>query len=198
MSKRKVLSLTLHIVVLIVVMTLLAGCGGEKTDAPPINEDDTPPANHTVTMPDDYKSTEYWRECHIVEPYVESWESSSFLDHVHQQAGVTCVDCHERTEEITQQEIDKYNSGDYEDPLTKRQMPMEVCLQCHESYEALAEKTADYTYGGVVSHPHDSHLGEEKCSSCHAIHREQMGIDYCLSCHHDGGLVSCYDCHDHI
>ncbi|HZK24103.1 MAG TPA: cytochrome c3 family protein [Oscillospiraceae bacterium] len=199
MKKKQVLSLTLLTLVLILAMILLAGCGGgEETEAPPINEGDTPPVDHVVTMPDDYESTDYCLECHIIEPYVESWESSSMLANSHQQAGINCVNCHERTEEITAQEIEKYNNGDYMDPLVSTQMPMEDCLQCHESYEALAERTADYTYEGEQVNPHDSHLGEQECSSCHTMHQESSGINYCLSCHHEGGLVSCYECHDHI
>lgn len=56
----------------------------------------------------------------------------------------------------------------------------EQCLSCHGgSYEALAEKTADYG----VSNPHDSiHGGYNSCVNCHAKDKE-ITDNQCMHCH---------------
>ena len=56
----------------------------------------------------------------------------------------------------------------------------EQCLSCHGgSYEALAEKTADYG----DSNPHDSiHGGYSSCVNCHAKDRE-ITDNQCMHCH---------------
>lgn len=51
------------------------------------------------------------------------------------------------------------------------------CLQCHGSYEALAEKTKDY-----VVNPHYSHLGEVNCEECHLPNQSKAEL-MCNSCH---------------
>ncbi len=53
--------------------------------------------------------------------------------------------------------------------------PMEQCLACHESYDAVAKLTAD-----VVPNPHHSHMGEVPCSDCHSEHQEfQLSCNQC-------------------
>ncbi len=56
----------------------------------------------------------------------------------------------------------------------------ETCLSCHGgSYEAVAERTADYG----DSNPHDSvHGGYLSCNRCHSNGSELTEND-CLSCH---------------
>lgn len=51
-----------------------------------------------------------------------------------------------------------------------------TCLQCHQSYEALAKKTA----GGKFN-PHDSHMGRVECTQCHGMHKKSHFI--CHDCH---------------
>ena len=51
------------------------------------------------------------------------------------------------------------------------------CLQCHQSYDALAEKTKN-----LEPNPHKSHLGELRCTYCHSIH--------------DTPKIHCNECHD--
>lgn len=51
------------------------------------------------------------------------------------------------------------------------------CLQCHASYEALAEKTKDF-----VVNPHYSHLGEVDCEECHLPNKNKAEL-MCNTCH---------------
>lgn len=54
------------------------------------------------------------------------------------------------------------------------------CLSCHESYEAVAEKTAHYG----DSNPHNSvHGSYETCENCHAGDKVVNEDHKCLSCH---------------
>jgi len=54
-----------------------------------------------------------------------------------------------------------------------------ACLACHQSLEAVAEKTKDY-----VKNPHKNHLTEAadvECTRCHNGHRADTPV--CNTCH---------------
>lgn len=51
------------------------------------------------------------------------------------------------------------------------------CLQCHGSYDQLAEKTAK-----LEPNPHKSHLGAVNCEDCHKVDKAQPEL-MCNSCH---------------
>lgn len=56
----------------------------------------------------------------------------------------------------------------------------EGCLSCHESYDAVAEKTAHYG----DSNPHDSIHGRYgSCQNCHEGDKVVNEDQKCLSCH---------------
>lgn len=76
----------------------------------------------------------------------------------HQSKGIDCVACHGA------------------EPDFAVVPTVEVCLGCHESYEAVAELTAD-----VVPNPHHSHMGEGRCTDCHSEHLEPRLT--CNQCH---------------
>ena len=58
----------------------------------------------------------------------------------------------------------------------------DTCLSCHgDSYEALAEQTADLE----PYNPHDSPHGQLNCNECHKGHAQQ--VDTCGQCHPNGG-----------
>ena len=75
----------------------------------------------------------------------------------HATLGLECTSCHGQTDKPRK-------------PTTK------ACLTCHESNAKLAESTAK-----LEPNPHKSHLGELRCTYCHASHGE--GKIYCNECH---------------
>jgi len=90
--------------------------------------------------------------------YFQSWAISDYLDHWHARHSVTCVDCH----------------GTF---FPKHRLTVEQCLKCHGSYQDLAALTEDV----YPTNPHDSHLGEVRCTRCHKAHKEPAL--YCNKCH---------------
>lgn len=54
---------------------------------------------------------------------------------------------------------------------------MKDCLQCHQSYEAVAKKTENLT-----PNPHSSHRGEPECTNCHKVNAKPH--------------FECNDCHE--
>jgi hypothetical protein len=157
--------------------------------------------------------------CHVMQPYLESWQSSDFLAQAHAQEDVTCLECHEPT---IQQQVDELIvtvKKEYDNPLKEREFPKEECFKCHEheSYEELIELTKDYAVDGQQINPHaytvdpqapdpeaytvdpqapDPHDSEQgECYPCHKIHRESPGINSCYECHHDALFLQCSQCH---
>jgi cytochrome c nitrite reductase small subunit len=128
-----------------------------------------------------HEQPQFCATCHIMEPYLASWQASDLGAHAHAVEDVTCLDCHEPT---TQQQVDElvvYVQGDFEVPLEERQFGTQFCFDCHlpnehTSYEEVIQLTA-----GLELNPHDSHLGQMDCEICHKMHR--VSEDYCADCH---------------
>jgi len=89
--------------------------------------------------------------------YYTSWATSKHLDHTHAQRSVTCALCHGRR-------------------FPEKRAEMEQCLTCHGSYQHVAELTKN-----VYPNPHESHLGEIRCTLCHKAHANSEL--YCDLCH---------------
>jgi len=151
--------------------------------------------------------------CHIMQPYLESWESSDFLAHAHARENITCLECHEPTIGQQVQEGIKFVTKDYETPLEPRRFDKEWCFRCHEhgSYAELIERTKDYTVDGEKINPHAYKVDPEAanphrsgkddeldCYNCHKIHGESPGINICYGCHHTGTFDACSSsgCHE--
>jgi hypothetical protein len=90
-------------------------------------------------------------------PYYQSWAKSEYLGHRHAQQSVTCGLCHGKS-------------------FPETRASMEQCLTCHGSYQHLAKLTED-----VYPNPHNSHLGEIRCTLCHKAH--EQSVLYCNLCH---------------
>ncbi len=129
-----------------------------------------------------HEQPQFCATCHIMEPYLESWQASEYGAAAHAAQGVTCLDCHEPT---TQQQVDElvaYVQGDFTVPLEERQFSDDFCFDCHlpnehTSYDEVIQLTA-----GMELNPHDSHLvGEMDCETCHKMHG--LSEDYCAECH---------------
>jgi hypothetical protein len=118
--------------------------------------------------------------CHIIQPYVDSWESSIWLDHNHAKEDITCTECHKTTLVGSATELISYLKGDYKTPMRERKVSMEECFECHGTYEEMIPLTAPEVLG-AERNPHDGHWGRLECSICHNMHRDS--VDYCAGCH---------------
>ena len=67
-------------------------------------------------------------------------------------------------------------SGCHKESPPKQDVPMGVCLGCHEDYRKVAAKTDK-----LDPNPHDSHLGEVDCGKCHHAHK--ASVNACNECH---------------
>jgi hypothetical protein len=99
----------------------------------------------------------------LVEKATASWKSSSFTDHLHQQKGIGCANCHGKAAPV---------KGDTVENKT--------CSGCHGDYPALAAKSK-LPPKLAKRNPHASHLGEIDCVVCHKAHA--VSQPYCLGCH---------------
>ena len=127
---------------------------------------------------------QFCASCHIMQPYVNSYLTGSNLDHVHEEAGVTCKECHDYGLSAEVRSAFDYFTGNYEVTSSGSLPPMKfgdsLCTKCHVSEQHVAQLT-DF----LAENPHDSHMGYLACSTCHVSHGPQ--IDYCGQCHSDGG-----------
>lgn len=90
--------------------------------------------------------------------YHQSLETSSLLDHKHALNNIGCIDCHG-------------------EPIPKEGLIKEKCLECHGSYEEVAEKAPTHN---MAIQPH---FGEQEteCNSCHKAHKKSGLV--CNQCH---------------
>ncbi len=56
------------------------------------------------------------------------------------------------------------------------QPTMDQCFACHQSYEAVAQRTEN-----MQPNPHNSHRGDVQCTNCHSV-RGQPHFE-CNDCH---------------
>ena len=61
--------------------------------------------------------------------------------------------------------------------LPRSRPTKEQCLECHGSYQELGMITEKEE----SLNPHQSHIGEVRCTYCHHAHKESK--DYCNRCH---------------
>jgi cytochrome c nitrite reductase small subunit len=129
-----------------------------------------------------HERPQFCATCHIMEPYLESWQASDYGAYAHAQRGVTCLECHVPT---VQQQVDEllvYMQGDFTVPLKELEVSDQFCYDCHlEDEHASVEQVVLRTADREVN-PHESHLiGEMGCDTCHNMHRASE--DYCAECH---------------
>jgi len=129
-------------------------------------------------------SPEFCATCHIMQPNVTSYLTSNNMDNIHAQANVECKQCHDYPLKSEIISGFKYLAGNYPVDAEGKLLPVKytdtMCLECHISYDYVAQQT-DF----LIRNPHDNHNGRLSCSTCHLSHAEQ--IDYCSECHDNGG-----------
>ena len=114
--------------------------------------------------------------CHNMDSYYDSYAEKGLLANKHAEEGVTCHDCHTEPLSESVHKGVKYVTGDYEDPLEKRDFgTREFCTECHAFDEV--KETTDFAEGN----PHSSHNGDQECSTCHSMHQPSEVM--CQECH---------------
>lgn len=137
-----------------------------------------------IWVRDSSRNPEFWGRYHAgtASVYYDTWKSSDFSASTHAQAAVTCQDCHPTTfaqsvslflGSLTGQSALAQGEGEMQAEYSD-----EECLDCHGSYERVAQQTAY-----KAANPHESHLiGEPlECVTCHKMHEPSQ--DYCAECH---------------
>jgi nitrate/TMAO reductase-like tetraheme cytochrome c subunit len=120
--------------------------------------------------------------CHIMQPYLDSWQASDYGAHAHAGDKVACLDCHVPTVQQQVDELVVYMTGDFTAPLEQRDFGSDFCLDCHLPNEHTSEEEVIQLTAGMGVNPHDSHLvGEMDCETCHKMHGPSE--DYCGECH---------------
>lgn len=121
-------------------------------------------------------------ECHILDSYIEGAKhNSKLLAYRHQENWqLTCIDCHQRSEETIAHEKRVYQSGEYQSPFYRREFSNDLCLQCHDDYDGLIERTGYFEDEGRIN-PHRNHRRQTDCSNCHRVHRRSRFS--CSECH---------------
>lgn len=116
-----------------------------------------------------------------VEGYYDPNNTNLIAVHGKQGKGVTCLECHVPTIEQQLTEVEHWVTGNFTDPLAKRQFGNEFCLneKCHPyTYEELEQATSSMSFN-----PHSRHHGEQQCSSCHKVHDQSSVL--CVQCHQE-------------
>ena len=83
----------------------------------------------------------------------------AFLADRHAKLGLKCEQCHS-----------------VQTPTPESKVRNQSCLACHQSYDALAQKTEK-----LDPNPHKTHLGNVRCSDCHSGHAQARLM--CNDCH---------------
>jgi hypothetical protein len=125
--------------------------------------------------------------CHLIDPYVESYYESDFLDNAHAEAEdqVKCKECHDVALIQIAAELVTFVTGNYELPLEQREYPQEFCTTCHPVEDVL-EATTKANRPEFERNPHWNHIelveGIVECQECHRAHRG--GLNFCYeNCH---------------
>ena len=132
--------------------------------------------------------------CHTpMDYYVDGYYAGAETGHAslaaaHEDAGVTCLQCHEATLEVQVNEGTAWISGAYSVNADGSLQPQLITADkgqcaaagCHEWQDVVA---ATENWGGQQGvNPHVSHQGEAiDCSNCHSVHGQS--IMYCNTCH---------------
>lgn len=96
--------------------------------------------------------------CFVLSQACPTWAAQgSFLADKHAAKGMACSACHK------------------ESP-PKEKAPTALCEACHGDNQKVAEKTVK-----LYPNPHESHLGEVDCQSCHHAHK--ASVLSCATCH---------------
>ncbi len=134
--------------------------------------------------------------CHIMQPYVESYYDSNFIDSVHSKAelAVKCKDCHYVTLVQQTKELIAFVTGNYEIPLKQSVQVQNRCISCHTIKETIGVirskpefiENPRLSYHLTVENGkvgcYDGRAALVECQDCHRAH--EAGVNYCIQCHY--------------
>lgn len=134
-------------------------------------------------------------KCHIMQPYVNSYYESSFIDSVHSKAerDVKCNNCHQVTLIQQTKELIAFVTGHYETPLKQHVQAQEFCTGCHPAKEITdsIRSRPEFAENPLLSYHLATEGGKKgcrdpraelvQCQDCHKVHR--TGVNYCATCH---------------
>ncbi len=135
-------------------------------------------------------------KCHVMQPYVNSYYSSDFLDSLHSktQRPVKCDDCHKESLIQQSKEVLAFVTGKYQTPITQRPDTQSACVACHPVSQIADPIRNDPKF--VEDSKLSYHLTQEKgrvgcydprvsimrCEDCHRAH--EPAVNYCIECHY--------------
>ncbi|MEG0323494.1 MAG: cytochrome c3 family protein [Raoultibacter sp.] len=190
------------VVVLVIVCVLLVACcfaGCAPTQSSESNDQSKPSTETPVAWSMDMECS----QCHAAES-TSAKEANGCLAKVHADLSYTCIDCH--TDESALAGVhENAGSATPATKLKKTEVSSQACLLCHDSREALAQKTTDIAIvddAGKAVNPHalpaSKDHDEIECAECHVSHKSvetlQEAKSMCASCHH-AGVFECGTCH---
>ena len=137
-------------------------------------------------------------KCHIMQPYVNSYYESNFIDNVHAKAepDVKCKNCHQVTLMEQTKELISFVTGSYDTPLRQHVQAQGFCTGCHPATEItnsirsmpkFAENpllSYHLATAGGKNGCRDPRAELVQCQDCHKVHR--TGVNYCAACHTSG------------
>lgn len=133
--------------------------------------------------------------CHIMQPNVNSYYESNFIDNVHAKAEpiVKCKDCHQVTLIQRIKELITFATGQYATPLRQHVRAQEFCIGCHPAKEItdFIRSRPEFAENPLLSYHLATEGGKKgcrdpsaelvQCQDCHRVHR--AGVNYCATCH---------------
>lgn len=133
--------------------------------------------------------------CHLMQPYVDSYYKSNFIDSVHAKAvmDVKCKNCHQVTLLQQTKQLVSFVTGSYEIPLKQNVQAQKFCSDCHPAKEitAAVRSRPDFAENPLFSYHLTAEEGKigcrdlraelVRCQDCHRVHR--AGVNYCATCH---------------
>ena len=93
------------------------------------------PVTGMVVVKDNLHNSSYCSACHV--DYYMNWADPDVeysQAHQHNQMGVSCQACHQRTFGDAFSETVNYITGNYYYPIPESTVPMDNCFACHDSY----------------------------------------------------------------
>ncbi len=134
--------------------------------------------------------------CHLMQPYVDSYYESNFLDRAHGQShpAVKCKDCHSMTLIQQTKQVIAFVTANYKLPLKQTIQLQKSCTDCHPDNKTLdtVRKRPKFVENPSLSYHLTVEFGRPgcrdpqaelpQCQDCHRAH--SVRVNYCATCHY--------------